>query len=176
MIPRPAGWSWEARGELVLAAPADGKSVGYVTYVERRRPLARVSAVVAELERDFRFRMTRVGVPERLVTAEGEYGAVVTVDGLLLEAPVQHTLGFVFMDDSFSVIDGLALHPGHFGLDSMRSRESPVYNALRGYQVMVAIALGVESYRKGRVMAFDPVRQVMLPAPPPHKEYPPQDA
>ncbi len=61
-------------------------------------------------------------------------------------------------------------------LDCMRSRESPAYNALRGYQVMVAIALGVESYRKGRVMAFDPARQVMLPAPPPHKEYPPQEA
>lgn len=61
-------------------------------------------------------------------------------------------------------------------LDCMRSRESPVYNALRGYQVMVAIALGVESYRKGRVMAFDPVRHVMLPAPPPHKEHPPAEA
>ncbi|MEK7409650.1 MAG: Gfo/Idh/MocA family oxidoreductase [Acidobacteriota bacterium] len=61
-------------------------------------------------------------------------------------------------------------------LDSMRSREAPVYNALRGYQVMVAIALGVESYRKGRVMAFDPVRQVMLPAPPPHREHPPAEA
>jgi len=58
-------------------------------------------------------------------------------------------------------------------LDCMRTREAPVYNSLRGYQVMVAIALGVESYLKGRVMAFDPVRQVMLPAPPPHKVYPP---
>ena len=61
-------------------------------------------------------------------------------------------------------------------LDCMRSRESPVYNVLRGYQVMVAIALGVESYRKGRVMAFDPARQVMLPAGPPHKEFPPAEA
>ena len=61
-------------------------------------------------------------------------------------------------------------------LDSMRSRQSPVYNALRGYQVMVAIALGVESYRKGKVMAFDPVRRSMLSAPPPHKEYPPAEA
>ena len=60
-------------------------------------------------------------------------------------------------------------------LDCMRSREAPVYNALRGYQVMVAIALGVESYRRGRVMAFDPSRQVMLPAPPPHKEFPPAE-
>jgi predicted dehydrogenase len=61
-------------------------------------------------------------------------------------------------------------------LDCMRSREAPVYNSLRGYQVMAAIALGVESYRKGRVMAFDPARQVMLPAPPPHKEHPPAEA
>jgi predicted dehydrogenase len=61
-------------------------------------------------------------------------------------------------------------------LDCMRSREPSFYNALRGYQVMVAIALGVESYRKGRVMAFDPARQVMLSAPRPHKEYPPPEA
>ncbi len=61
-------------------------------------------------------------------------------------------------------------------LDCMRTREAPVYHALRGYQVMAAIALGVESYRKGRVMAFDPVRRVMLPAPPPHKEFPPAEA
>lgn len=61
-------------------------------------------------------------------------------------------------------------------LDCMRSRETSFYNALRGYQVMVAISLGVESYRKGRVMAFDPARQVILSAPRPHKEYPPPEA
>jgi predicted dehydrogenase len=61
-------------------------------------------------------------------------------------------------------------------LDSMRSRQSPVYNALRGYQVMVAIALGVESYRKGKVMAFDPVRHTVVSAPRPHREYPPAGA
>lgn len=61
-------------------------------------------------------------------------------------------------------------------LDCMRSRETSFYNALRGYQVMVAIALGVESYRRGRVMAFDPARQVILSAPRPHKEYPPPEA
>lgn len=60
-------------------------------------------------------------------------------------------------------------------IDCMRSRQAPVYNALRGYQVMVAIALGVESYRKGKVMAFDPVRQVMRSTPPPHREYPPSE-
>ena len=61
-------------------------------------------------------------------------------------------------------------------LDSMRSRQPPVYNSLRGYQVMVAIALGVESYRKGKVMAFDPARQTVVSAAGPHKEYPPAEA
>jgi hypothetical protein len=58
----------------------------------------------------------------------------------------------------------------------MRTRGTPVYNVLRGYQVMVAIALGVESYRSGRVMAFDPASRRILAAPTRHKEYLPQDA
>jgi hypothetical protein len=61
-------------------------------------------------------------------------------------------------------------------LDCMRSRATPVYNVLRGYQVMVAIGLGVESYRTGKVLAFDPASRRMLPAPPQHKEYLPKDA
>jgi predicted dehydrogenase len=61
-------------------------------------------------------------------------------------------------------------------LDCMRTRSEPVYNATRGYQVMVAIRMGVDSYRAGRVMAFDPKRRVILPSVPPHKEYLPEDA
>lgn len=61
-------------------------------------------------------------------------------------------------------------------LDCMRSREAPVYNATRGYQVMVAIKMGVDSYRAGRVMAFDPAARRILPSAPPRKEYLPPDA
>jgi predicted dehydrogenase len=61
-------------------------------------------------------------------------------------------------------------------LDCMRSRGTPVYNALRGYQVMTAIKLGLDSYRQGRVMAFDPVRGKSYASPSPHKEYPPKEA
>lgn len=61
-------------------------------------------------------------------------------------------------------------------LDSMRSRKPPVYNSLRGYQVQVAISLGVESYRYGKVMAFDPVRRQRLESPPPHPEFPPRES
>jgi predicted dehydrogenase len=61
-------------------------------------------------------------------------------------------------------------------LDCMRSRELPVYNVTRGYQVMVAIRMGVDSYKAGRMMAFDPERKRILPAVPPHKEYPPSES
>jgi predicted dehydrogenase len=61
-------------------------------------------------------------------------------------------------------------------LECIRSRKSPVYNVLRGYQVMTAIKMGVDSYRQGRVMAFDPKTRRILAAPPPHPEYLPKDA
>lgn len=61
-------------------------------------------------------------------------------------------------------------------LDSMRSRKPPLYNSLRGYQVQAAISLGVESYRYGKVMAFDPVRRRRLESPPPHPEFPPTES
>ena len=60
-------------------------------------------------------------------------------------------------------------------IDCMRDRSEPVYNAMRGYQVMVAIKLGVDSYREGRVMAFDPKTRQMI-YPPARKEYPPAEA
>ena len=47
-------------------------------------------------------------------------------------------------------------------LDCMRNREQPVYNVTRGYQVMVAIKFGVDSYRQGKVMAFDPKTRRLL--------------
>ncbi len=61
-------------------------------------------------------------------------------------------------------------------LNCMRSREKPVYDVLRGYQVMVAIKLGVESYRQGKVMAFDPATRHVLKQPPARKVYLPQGA
>ncbi len=61
-------------------------------------------------------------------------------------------------------------------LDCMRSRKSPVYNVLRGYQVMTAIKLGVDSYREGRVMLFDPQTRRVIDKPPARKEYLPQEA
>ena len=41
----------------------------------------------------------------------------------------------------------------------MRTRRQPNLNAMLGYQIMVAIKLGVDSYREGKVKFFDPKTQ-----------------
>jgi predicted dehydrogenase len=56
-------------------------------------------------------------------------------------------------------------------LDCMRSRQKPVYDVLKGYQVMVAIKLGVDSYRQGRLLAFDPATRRVLKDPPARRAY-----
>ena len=53
-------------------------------------------------------------------------------------------------------------HIGNF-LDCMRDRSKPAFDAQFGYQAMTAIRLGVDSYRSGRMMAFDPHGQRVLP-------------
>lgn len=61
-------------------------------------------------------------------------------------------------------------HVGNF-LDCMRSRDEPVFDAHFGYQVMTGIRLGVDSYRTGRMIAYDPHGQRVVPAPQPRPEY-----
>lgn len=61
-------------------------------------------------------------------------------------------------------------------VNCVRSRQKPVYDVLRGYQVMTAIKLGVESYRQGKVMAFDPATRRILDKPPVRQTYLPEGA
>jgi predicted dehydrogenase len=51
-------------------------------------------------------------------------------------------------------------------LECVRTREKPVFDARFGYQVMVAIKLGVDSYRQGRVFGFEPEDEEILDPPP----------
>jgi predicted dehydrogenase len=60
--------------------------------------------------------------------------------------------------------------------DCIRSREKPVYDVLKGYQVTVAINLGVQSYREGRALAFDPSQRKLLSRAPDRRVYLPADA
>jgi len=50
----------------------------------------------------------------------------------------------------------------HNFLECVRTRRQPHCDAQTGYRIMVAIALGVESYRKGRVMKFDPEKEEVV--------------
>ncbi len=56
-------------------------------------------------------------------------------------------------------------------LDCMRDRSQPAFDAHFGYQAMTAIRLGVDSYRSGRMMAFDPHGQRVLPFAEPRPGY-----
>ena len=54
--------------------------------------------------------------------------------------------------------DVVRLHTDNF-FDCIKSRKSPALSAGFGYQIMVAIKLGVDSYRDGSAKLFDPARQ-----------------
>ncbi|MBK9170623.1 MAG: Gfo/Idh/MocA family oxidoreductase [Bryobacterales bacterium] len=62
------------------------------------------------------------------------------------------------------------LHMINF-FDCMRSRLEPNLGPEFGYQVMVAIGLGVDAYRESRQIAFDPRTQRILRAAPPRPGY-----
>ena len=67
-------------------------------------------------------------------------------------------------------VDVLFAHVADF-LSSMRTRRQPVLNPRFGYQLMAAIKLGVDSYRQGRVMAFDPSTERLLDKAPARAAY-----
>jgi predicted dehydrogenase len=58
-------------------------------------------------------------------------------------------------------------------INSMRSRQTPIYDVVKGYQVTVAIQLGVESYRQGRALGYDPTARKVLTRLPDRREYAP---
>ncbi len=62
------------------------------------------------------------------------------------------------------------LHTDDF-FSSVRSRKQPIFNADLGYQVMVAIRLGNDSYREGKVKFFDPASRTEIDQAPPRPAY-----
>jgi hypothetical protein len=107
MIPIPAGWrAARVEDSLLIEAPE-----GAIRYVERARPLRRVVDLVREHRAPAGFVATRMHPPERLVTAEGEYGAFVVVEGRIGERPVDRVFAFVFGDDCYARLAGLCLEP-----------------------------------------------------------------
>lgn len=57
-------------------------------------------------------------------------------------------------------------------LSCVRSRNKPVFDADFGYKIMTAIKLGVDSYREGRLMLWDPQRERRIQEAPSRAAYP----
>jgi hypothetical protein len=51
-------------------------------------------------------------------------------------------------------------------LNSVRSRQKPVLDALTGYKAQVTISMSVQAYREGRVLFFDESVQKVVDKPP----------
>jgi hypothetical protein len=51
-------------------------------------------------------------------------------------------------------------------LRCMRTRETPVLDALTGYKALTAIQMSVQSYREGKVLYFDEQKQKVVYDPP----------
>lgn len=114
MISPLPGWSWAARQGGITLIPPEGPACGAIRYHERQRPLLRLSAFVQHKDTDPNFHIVSMSRPEQLITDEGEYAAILHIEGLLSGAPVRRSMGFVFGDDYYASIAGLALQPAHF--------------------------------------------------------------
>jgi len=51
-------------------------------------------------------------------------------------------------------------------LRCVKTREKPVLDAQTAYRAMVTIGMSVQSYREGRVLYFDELRQKVVSDPP----------
>lgn len=116
MIQRIPNWTWvPGRGGITMAPPAGGVTI---RYRERLRPLQSVAAILRDRAADTRFRVTNLGPVQPLVTNEGEHAAIVDIAGVL-EAPpgggppqpLARSLGFIFGDDWYSEVAGVATRP-----------------------------------------------------------------
>lgn len=81
-----------------------------IRYVERLRPLAPVTELVAAARRPGWRELERDAI-EPFVTNEGEHAAQLTLRGTLDGAPAIRSLAFVFLDDYVARVAGLARAP-----------------------------------------------------------------
>ena len=110
----------------------------------------------------------------------GHEGAIEIVDGAVVVTPEKLYLekfrsatgkDRVRIEVPSSDLQEVRLNHMKNFLDSVRSRKQPLFDAFFGYQVMVAIKLGVDSYREGKMMAFDPATEQVIEPPPPRGGY-----
>jgi hypothetical protein len=118
------GWSrkWMADGFILF--PPQGRSAGGIRVQDRLRPLRAMRAIVdqALVEMGGVLADLEVGPMRRVITVEGEYGALLTIAGRRRAdgRRVERTLGLVFGEDCYSRVDGIMQLDGE--LESFRAR------------------------------------------------------
>ncbi len=98
----------------------------------------------------------RQGVPEMI---RGHEATMTFEGGKIVIRPEKE-----FGDEGEEIEVGRQPRPDHMTnfLECMRTRAKPHCDAETGYKVEVAIALGVRSYREGKVMKFDPEKEEVI--------------
>ena len=116
MIVIPRGWTLVNELDHLVLVHAGGREVASIRYRERGYPLLKVGALVrAELSANPQFQPAALpDVVERVLTAEGEYGALATIEGVERGAPAQRDLGFVFGDDFHATVSAVCYRADQF--------------------------------------------------------------
>ena len=129
------GWQRERGpdGAIVLVHPHGGE-VATIAVRERVRPLARVSAVIAQ--RTAALAATADPI-ERLATVEGEHAAVVVLHTALTE----HVLGVIYGDDFQTIVESATPHAEH---------QASVRDLVRDVVSHFPLGLGRDRYRRFR--------------------------
>jgi hypothetical protein len=124
--------------------PPEGLSHGGLRVRERLRPLASARAIVDRSLRALPMEHTIRGPIEQLVTCEGEYAALQTTTGTTHGEPFVRSIGIVFGDDFYTMLDGGSTIPDKFDFFT---------KAVRDFTYFYALGLG---HRRKRRFLYDP--------------------
>ena len=108
MISLPEGWRRVASAGSDVYVTPDRRC--QVRYHARLTPIRRVAAVVDDaLAGVPEWRTQSVAPRERIVTHEGEYAFAIAIAGTWLGDDARRYLGVIYGDDTYDVLDAIAL-------------------------------------------------------------------
>jgi hypothetical protein len=111
VIVPPASWSARRDGETVIFTAPGAAPANVILYDERLRPLDSVVELIKAAPPPAGFVPVRVGPIQEVVTREGEYGALVFIEGRMHDSFADLAFGFVILDDFYSRVRGIAIAP-----------------------------------------------------------------
>jgi hypothetical protein len=106
------GWHVDFRtAETTICAPPGGRTLAWAEIRERESPLRAFHQLVAQRAEALRAEgvsALSVERAQRLITSEGELGAITTISGVLGSEPIEHGLAVVYAEATQMTVDGRA--------------------------------------------------------------------